>query len=290
MSEITHPAPAQSLSLEERRDRLSLQDATLTTQRKVFARDLHKLKKDWGLLYPKGTARQFILWFCQGEYQARLYSYLDAGAAAAHGLDDEHLHFGELAERGKRLLAGESPEEIRAAPAARSETTTIRLNRETADALALVTSEMSEADNLTRQEQVEVAVTAFVAAGETVQRAMVRAANTGENPLDALVRAIDDRRDYRAVLKRQPCSSCGYSGPDIELHHLRLEANERYRTHDYLTPLCGRCHTARPGDSTDSIHARPLADLLNDAAFWRNSFRAVSTAAEATRQAEKDGD
>lgn len=285
---LTHPAPAEPRSLEERREQLQLHDESLTAQRKAHAREVHKLYEDWRLLYPRGTRRQFILWFCHGEYQARFYTVLEAGHAAVNGLDNEALQFGELAERGRRHLAGETIEAILNSPAVKPETTTIRLNRETADALAEVVADVSEADNLTRQEQVEVAVTAFVAADPTMRRALVHAAGTGENPLDALIRAVDNRKDYRAELKRQPCARCGVVTLDAELHHLRFQHDERYRTHDHLTVLCRRCHTARPGDHTDSIHAQPLADVLEDAAFWRNSFRAVSAAAEATRQAEKE--
>ena len=268
---LTHPAPRPTLTLEQRRDALTLTHEGLTAQRKALAGEVHRLRKDWDLLYPRSTRRQFILWLTQGEDDKRWYAYLEAGHALAHGLDDEHLRFGELAERGKRHLAGETPEQIRAAPAEKAETTSIRLNRETADALAVVVADVSAADNLTRQEQVEVAVTAFVAAPDSLRRALVHSAETGENVMDALIQAVDERRDWRAWLKRQPCLVCGVSGM-TELHHVRV-GNDRYRTNEALAPCCTRHHIARPGDSEDAAHAGQdewvERHFGNYAAFWQ---------------------
>lgn len=69
---LTHPAPRPTLTLEQRRDALTLTHEGLTAQRKALAGEVHRLKKDWDLLYPRSSRRQFILWLTQGEDDKRL--------------------------------------------------------------------------------------------------------------------------------------------------------------------------------------------------------------------------
>lgn len=247
---IRHPAP----SIEEQRDELREMDLKLNEQRKAFARRLYSLRLAFGLLHPKASTREFIAWFGDGEVQTRLYAYLRAGLALSSGLDAPHLRLGDLSAYGDRLQAGETPESIRAGNApALPQTTTIRVTRETADALDQTFTELSEADTrLTRQDALETAVQAFAHAPAVIRRALVHAQATGENPLDALVKAVDVRRDWRNWLSRQPCLISGVQS-GVQLHHVRI-GNDRYRTNEVLIPLQERFHIARPGDATDAAH------------------------------------
>lgn len=251
---IVHEEPARQPTLEERREDLQRRDTTLNTERKRYAHDLHKLHLAWQLLYPKASLREFLGWYGQGVVETRLYGYLRAGYAITRGLDAPHLRLGDLSGYGERLLHGESAESILSGAAPQlPPTTTIRVTRETADALDQTFSELSASDTrLTRQDALETAVQAFAHAPAVIRRALVHAASTGENPLDALVQAVDKRRDWRGWLSQQSCMVCGVR--PVELHHVRVTANDRYRTHEVLAPICTRHHIARPGDGTDAAH------------------------------------
>lgn len=255
---LTHPTPAPQQSLEQRRDALLAQDHTLAQARKGMALDAWRLRLAWGLLYPRSSTRQFVIWLGQGEYQGRWYSYLAAGLAKERGLDNPALSFGELAARGERLQAGETPEQVRTQPAPLSGETSIRVSRETATALDQTFAELSESDtHLTRQDALETAVGAFAHAPALIRRALVHARETGENPLDALVKAVDERRNWRGWLAQQPCMACGVR--PVELHHVRVGADDRSRTNEVLAPVCTRHHIARAGDSADAAHSGQAA-------------------------------
>lgn len=265
--------PARTETLEERRDAVARMDNDQNEARKRQAAEVHALRLAWGLLYPRSSTRDFITWIGYGEYQGRWYGYLRAGLAHAAGLDRAGLLFGTLTAYGERLEHGELPAEILSGtPSKVPEKTSIRVTRETAEALDATFAELSEADTrLTRQDALETTVQAFAAAPAAIRRALVHSAATGENPLDALIRAVDERRDWKNWLSRQPCAVCGVR--PVELHHVRVGANDRYRTHEVLLPVCTRHHVARPGDGTDAAHTGQDAWIERHwgtpAAFWQ---------------------
>lgn len=256
---MTLPAlttPTRAPTLEDRREAITQTDHSQNEMRKAQAHEVHKLRLSWGLLYPRSSTREFITWLGYGEFHSRWYGYLRAGLAREAGLDVAGLLFGTLTAYGERLEHGELPADILSgAPSKVPEKTSIRVTRETADALDATFAELSESDaRLTRQDALETTVQAFAHAPPAIRRALVHSAATGENPLDALIRAVDERRDWRAWLSRQPCAvpACGVK--PVELHHVRVGANDRYRTNEVLLPCCTRHHIARPGDATDAAH------------------------------------
>lgn len=268
---LTHPAP----TLEDRRDALLAQDTHLNTTRKALAAESWRLYLAWKLLYPVASMREYIGWLGHGEVQTRWYAYLRAGLALSRGLDTPALRLGELAAMGERLLAGETVQDVQSGPGPKPDTTTIRVSRDTAAALDATFAELSDSDTrLTRQDALETAVQSFAAAPAVIRRALVHAQQTGEHPLDALVQAVEERRDYRAWLKRQPCAvpGCGVRS-GIELHHLRAMPDSRFRSAEVLLPVCARHHRAEPGHS-EAAHAAHQSDWIlahwpDEAAFWQ---------------------
>lgn len=287
-------APAHRLTLEARRDLWHGEQGQLDDRGRAQCRALYRAFPDFLNLYPRSSLRDFLTWWGFGEFNGKFYTWFHAGFALDRGFPDT-LTRGDLAVIGQALREdGRTVAELRAALdkggmdavrllRGKKAVTTVQIPASEGEAVREIVAAVSQSDSLPAPEAAARIVQAFGAQSPEVQAAMLHTHATGENVLDALIRAVDERRDYRARLKEAGCVVCGYTGPGIELHHVRTEADDRYRTHNRLVPLCPRHHGARPGDSADSIHARSFADLMDDAAFWRAAFVAVSDAAESVR-------
>jgi hypothetical protein len=291
---MTSPAalviPDARPSIEQERDAWRAEDATLNESRRTQALSLYRLYLRWSMLYPTASLREYVTWLGYGVYTARFYSYAYGGFALDRGFTEPAYRLGDLHQIGQALMVdGNTVQDVRARlaagqPARLSCKTTIPMSvpADERPAMQEAVERVSSSDKLPAPEAHARIFRAWEAAGPVFQDALLHAEATGSNPLDALMKAVDDRRDYRSELKKQGCCVCGVVA-GVELHHVRLEADERYRTHNHLLPLCQRHHGARPGDSADSIHARTLESVKADAQLAWAAFRAVSIAAEASR-------
>ena len=278
------------VTLEAERDAIDQQDVSLNGQRREQAGRVCLLHARWHRLYPTSSLREYVTWLGHGVYQSRRYAYYYAGHALLSGFaGDPEQRLGELDQIGRALLDGDSKEEIQARLAAgekarrpQTSTVSIQIPAGQAPAIRAARDAVSLSDNLNGPEAVARVVNSYANAPEIIRDGLRGSDSTGAALIPALVDAIEVRRDYRGQLKQQGCVFCGVK-TGIELHHTKAEPGDRFRTHDRLIPVCQRHHGARPGDSTDSIHAYTYEDMADNAQFWRRAFIAVSDAAEATR-------
>lgn len=286
MTSAAHIIPMPG-TIEAERDALRRRDAGLDAGRKALSLDMYHLRQRWGQLYPQGSDRDFVTWFW-GSYKGTGYTYLRSGYAQTHGAPADRWRNSELSAIGHAMLDGDSYPDIVARiqaglPARRPQrdVTTLQIPSVEAPAIRAAVASVSETDKLNGPEAAARIFSSYGLAPKLLQDGLRRMDSTGAALIPALVDAVDTRKDYRAALKRQPCVMCGATS-GIHLHHQKVEADERNRSHEYLMPVCEACHIARPGDD-HGIHASKFEELRQDPDFWRRAFIALSNAAEASR-------
>lgn len=293
MTQALHARPY--LSLEDRRDVAHQQDTNLNSARLAFADELHSLRTHWSTVNSNSSTREFIQWFCYGDYQARIYSYLRAGLARARHQWPDALRLGELADIGQVLESGLPVGDV-VAVFTKHGMDGVRLLKPKKDVtrIEFPTSVMPEVreimENLSGSdgpaaERHAAALLALGSLPDAVQRAGLAQHETGQDFTSALISAEDKGRDYRAWLATQGCAVCGVH--PVELHHLKAGSNARFRTHDVLLPLCARHHRAEPG-TTPAVHAASQDDWAtthfgSPAALWQRVALTLTTWAEAQR-------
>ena len=281
----------QAVTLEAERDAIHAEDTRLNEQRRAQAERIQRLYLRWAMLYPQSSRREFITWVGYGEYHSRLYAYLWAGQALMSGFTDPTYRLGDLDQIGRALSDGSTPADIRQrlsdgqpARLPQRDVTTIQIPSALAGEIRAAVAQVSDSDKLGSPEAAARIIESYAAQQPALRDALRDTSATGRSLTAALV--AQPRPDYRAELKEHGrCLICGVR--PVELHHIRTDFDERSRSNERVIPLCTRHHAARPGDDTDSIHARPLESYRDDAAFWRSAFEAVADAAEATRQGER---
>lgn len=285
-------------TLEQRRADWHTEQATLDSKGRTQCLDLYRAFPAFAALYPSSSSREFLTYWNWGEFNGKLYTWFNAGVALDAGFNAESLTRGDLSVIGQTLLEGYPKTDVQTVLTAggidavrlmrgKKAVTTMQIPASEGAAIRSIVEAVSQSDNLPAPEAAARIIQAFGNTDPRVQSALLHQHDTGQNIWDAIIAAVDERKDYRAALKAQGCIVCGVKS-GIELHHVRTEADDRYRTHARMVPLCTRHHIARPGDSTDSIHARPFADLVQDADFWRRAFVSVSDAAEASRPTQEE--
>jgi hypothetical protein len=273
MTQALHARPY--LSLEDRRDVAHQQDTNLNSARLAFADELYSLLNHWRTANGNSSTREFIQWFCFGEYQARYYSYLRAGMARTRHQWPDSLRLGELADIGAVLESGRTVGDVVAmfnlsgmegvrALKPKRDTTHFEIPTSVAPAVRDVVRSLSETDSPSA-EQNAAALLALGSLPDSLQRAALAMHETGQDLTSALISAEDKAANDHAWLSRQPCfvPQCGM--PSAELHHLKLQGT-RFRTQDVLIPTCLRHHQAQPGLHSVAAHASNQDEWI--ARFW----------------------
>jgi hypothetical protein len=247
------------LSLEDRRELIHQQVATLRRDRVALADEVARLYADWSKLYPGSSTADFIRWH---EYGAATvdrswYTYLQAGQARQHvRLPDTRMGF--WTDVHKALAGGVTPAEVQLAyttggvEAVRAlkpkrETTTLSIPTAVAEDVRDVVRNLSDSD-APSPEQNAAALLALGSLPASVQRAGMAQQATGQDFTSALAEAAEKKGDFRNWLSQQGCAVCGFQ--TVELHHLRLPdlpdmpGLRRFRDKRYelLLPVCKRHH------------------------------------------------
>lgn len=265
MTQAMYAAPF--LSLEDRREIIHQQAATLRRDRVALADEVARLYADWGRLYPGSSMADFIRWHEHGaaDVDRSWYNYLHAGMARQRvALPETRMGFWKDVHGA--LVGGVPPAEIQlayqdgGAEAVRAlkprrETTTLSIPTAVAEEIREGIRAASNFDGPAAETNASVLMAHF-ALPASVQRAGMAQAETGQDFTSALVEAAEVRRDVRKYLVAHGClvPGCGVK-VGIQLHHLRLFPDVRFRTYDVVIPVCPRHHIARPGDITDAVHA-----------------------------------
>ncbi|KQR22907.1 hypothetical protein ASF71_06990 [Deinococcus sp. Leaf326] len=263
MTQAMYAAPF--LSLEDRRELIHQQVATLRRDRVALADEVARLYADWSKLYPGSSTADFIRWH---EYGAATvdrswYTYLQAGQARQHvRLPDTRMGF--WTDVHKALGGGVTPAEVQLAyqlggvEAVRAlkpkrETTTLSIPSALAPEIREGIRAASNSDGPSAEDNAAV-LQAHFSLPASVQRAGMAQQATGQDFTSALAEAAETRRDVRAWLAEQGCIVPGCGVKPVQLHHLRVFPDVRFRTYELVIPCCQRHHIARPGDTTDAAH------------------------------------
>jgi hypothetical protein len=280
---LTRPAPG---SLEAWRETAQGMDRDLTTQKLKFARVLYAMWREWDQLY-RGSRREFIQWFNEGQFSGSHYAYLYSGQAQAAGFSAHRSSV--LAQIGQALSDGDTPADIQARldeghPPRRPQrtVTTLQIPAVLAPQLREIVRSVSDSDTLNGPEAAARIIQAIGNQLPPLRAALLDTEGTGRPLVDALVYAVDQRSDYRSALAQQGCLIC--QARPVQLHHMKVGHDDRNRTNTVFAALCERHHIARPGDSTDAIHAMTIDTIqATYPDFWQRVAVSLALAAEASR-------
>lgn len=257
MTQAMYAAPF--LSLEDRRELIHQQAATLRRDRVALADEVARLYADWGKLYPGSSMADFIRWHEHGaaDVDRSWYNYLHAGMARQHvALPETRMGFWKDVHGA--LVGGVTPAEIHlayqdgGAEAVRAlkpkrDTTTLSIPTAVAEEIREGIRAASNSDGPAAENNANVLL-AFTGQPASLQQAALLQQATGQDFTSALVEAAEKRGDFRNWLSQQGCAVCGFQ--TVELHHLRLPdlpdmpGLRRFRNKHYelLLPVCKRHH------------------------------------------------
>lgn len=299
MSAIHHEQQLRTATIEQRRDSWHVREEGSRAVIRAQAEELYREFDSWQRLYPKGSTRDYVTWWNYGKFNGNFYTKFYAGCALRHGFRDEGLTTGDLKVIGQEILDGKLPQELRrtldeggmdAIRAGRNvqHVTSLQIPSAASPQVRQLLSDVSELDGSSAPEAAATVLLSFAGADPVIQHGLIHQFKTGEPLMDSLLKALEEKSDYRRALKALGCVFCGYKGSGVQLHHQKVEADDRNRSFDLFVGTCERHHIARPGDSTDSVHAYKFEELKNDPTFWRNAFRNMALAAEAARSKRGD--
>ncbi|WP_027480560.1 hypothetical protein [Deinococcus pimensis] len=253
--------------LELRADALAVRQKGHREQGHEIARDAYQLYLD----FTRERGRGFYSWYSvrTGRSTGTISRDVRIGAALTEGMaaeTDEELHAAGQALIDQAVPVQQVRKEVttgkvRAATKERAGKglTEIRVPTGEADTLARAIEtarHVSPTEALADPEATARLARGWLALPDSLRHAALAAETTGEDVMGALIKVIDEARDYRAWLATQPCAVCGLTG--VQLHHLRLPdlpgtpGLRRFRdqSNDLLLPLCAAHHQ----DARDAAH------------------------------------